>query len=177
MTTGKLGFLCGSTRSGLFSSHGNSGPLLTILSYAAGQLAVLLQAGRSSQVVRLRCLMAGLGLALIVTGHASAASPAVNRPVATPPLFHGNWCGLGDANRAAPVDALDAACRAHDLCYERLGRGACPCDRTFLRATASLSRNPRLEETVRSKAAFINSLFGVALCTEISAASRGLTKR
>lgn len=82
------------------------------------------------------------------------------------PLFHGKWCGAGDANRASPIDAFDAACRAHDLCYEKVGRGACSCDRTFLKATAALVRNPRLDETVRSKVATANSLFSATLCVE-----------
>ncbi|WP_262029537.1 phospholipase A2 family protein [Microvirga sp. Mcv34] len=98
-------------------------------------------------------------------------SPALAGPAAVPvrpaaPLFHGNWCGAGDANRAAPIDALDAACRAHDLCYEKLGRSACECDRAILRATASLVRSPKVAETIRSKAATVNSLFSAALCTE-----------
>jgi hypothetical protein len=70
-------------------------------------------------------------------------------------------------NRASPVDALDAACRAHDLCYEQVGRGDCQCDKALLRATATLVKNPRIPETIRSKAATVNSLFSAALCTEI----------
>jgi hypothetical protein len=69
-------------------------------------------------------------------------------------------------NRAAPVDALDSACRVHDLCYERVGRGACACDKALLKATAALVKSPRTPETVRSKAATVNSLFSAALCTE-----------
>ncbi|MBA1159423.1 hypothetical protein H0S73_25430 [Microvirga sp. Marseille-Q2068] len=93
------------------------------------------------------------------------AGPRASRPSAPAlPLFHGNWCGPGDAGRAAPIDALDAACRAHDLCYERLGQRACPCDRAFLQATATLIQNPTVEETLRSKAATANSLFSAALC-------------
>lgn len=71
---------------------------------------------------------------------------------------------MGDAHRAAPVDALDAACRAHDLCYERTGRNACSCDKAFLKATAGLIANPRTDETLRSKAATANSLFSATPC-------------
>jgi hypothetical protein len=102
-------------------------------------------------------------LGLLAAGPVEAA-PAAAEPA--PPLFHGNWCGAGDANRAAPVDAFDAACRAHDLCYERAGRDACICDRTFLRATAALVASPRLAESVRSKAATANSLFSARPCAE-----------
>jgi hypothetical protein len=101
-----------------------------------------------------------------------SASPTMAAPVAagssgaSTPLFHGNWCGVGDVNRASPVDALDAACRAHDLCYERVGRGACQCDKALLNATAALVKSRRIPETVRSKAATVNSLFSAVLCTE-----------
>jgi hypothetical protein len=98
----------------------------------------------------------------------TAATPlaAGSSGTATTPLFHGNWCGAGDVNRASPVDALDAACRAHDLCYERVGRGDCQCDKALLKATATLVKNPGIPETIRSKAATVNSLFSAALCTE-----------
>ncbi|WP_170151407.1 phospholipase A2 family protein [Microvirga subterranea] len=96
----------------------------------------------------------------------AVAQGAAGSRTAAPPLFHGHWCGAGDQNRAAPVDALDAACRAHDLCYERVGRNACNCDRAFLDATARLARNMRIPESVRSKAATANSLFSAAPCRE-----------
>ncbi|MEE1658203.1 phospholipase A2 family protein [Microvirga sp. CF3062] len=96
----------------------------------------------------------------------AAAPPGPGSSGAPTPLFHGNWCGVGDVNRASPVDALDAACHAHDLCYERVGRGDCQCDKALLRATATLVKNPRIPETVRSKAATVNSLFSATICTE-----------
>src|SRR3712207_5090856 len=76
----------------------------------------------------MRSVSAGLCLILWSLGPVPAAPGASGSPAAPAPLFHGNWCGAGDMNRASPVDALDAACRAHDLCYERVGRGACICD-------------------------------------------------
>nr|WP_246742633.1 phospholipase A2 family protein [Microvirga splendida] len=99
-------------------------------------------------------------------GPAMAAPVAAGASGAPSSLFHGNWCGAGDLNRAAPVDALDSACRAHDLCYERAGRGACECDRALLKATAALVKSRRIPETVRGKAATVNSLFSATLCTE-----------
>lgn len=113
-----------------------------------------------------RSLAAVICLILWVAGPAAAAPPGAGLSGAPTPLFHGNWCGAGDMNRAFPVDALDAACRAHDLCYERVGRGACQCDKALLKATAALVKSPRTPETVRSKAANVNSLFSAALCTE-----------
>ncbi|QFU15994.1 phospholipase A2 family protein [Microvirga thermotolerans] len=115
---------------------------------------------------RLFLLSALLGL--LVPAGASLAAPPVGGEPATPPapLFHGHWCGAGDANRAAPVDALDAACRAHDLCYERMGRGACACDRAFLKATGRLIASPGTDESLRGKAATANSLFSATPCVE-----------
>lgn len=104
-------------------------------------------------------------LCLILASSASARS-GIGNPQTSAPLFHGNWCGAGDADRASPIDALDAACRAHDLCYERVGRGACVCDQALLKATGVLIRNPAIQETVRSKAATVNSLFSAALCRD-----------
>ncbi len=114
----------------------------------------------------LRSVASSLCLILSLTSPASAASPAGAAAGVAPPLFHGNWCGAGDANRAPPVDALDAACRAHDLCYERQGRGSCACDEAILKATAALVKSRRVPDTVRSKAATVNSLFSAALCTQ-----------
>jgi Phospholipase A2. len=116
-------------------------------------------------MVRLPCLLAVLGLLLTVAG-AAVAAPATGAAPPAAPLFHGHWCGAGDENRAAPVDALDAACRAHDLCYERAGRGACACDKAFLKATARLIADPKTDEILRSKAATANSLFSATPCVE-----------
>ena len=70
-----------------------------------------------------------------------------------PRLFHGNFCGQGDAGPgAAPVDSLDAACRRHDLCYGRRGASACSCDRELEAEAAALANAPSLSPDVRSKA-------------------------
>nr|WP_255457462.1 phospholipase [Sporosarcina sp. JAI121] len=42
-----------------------------------------------------------------------------------------NWCGPGCNGPGDPINDLDAACKAHDVCY-RMGRNACECDREFL---------------------------------------------
>jgi hypothetical protein len=129
------------------------------------------------KVFWLRSVSAGFCLILWSIGPVPAAPLANGSPAAASPLFHGNWCGVGDANRASPIDALDAACRAHDLCYERVGRGACVCDRAFLKATAALVKSLKVPEAVRSKAATANSLFSAALCNESEKIPRGAGKR
>lgn len=43
-----------------------------------------------------------------------------------------NWCGPGCSGPGAPVNAVDAACKAHDECYRSQGN-PCECDSEFLR--------------------------------------------
>lgn len=43
-----------------------------------------------------------------------------------------NWCGPGCSGPGAPINDVDAACKAHDECYRR-GNNRCECDREFLR--------------------------------------------
>jgi hypothetical protein len=43
-----------------------------------------------------------------------------------------NWCGLGCNGPGAPINDVDAACKAHDICYSR-GRCPCECDQEFLK--------------------------------------------
>ena len=48
-------------------------------------------------------------------------------------LFPGyNWCGPGCNGPGAPVNEVDAACKAHDICYRRYG-DRCHCDDEFHR--------------------------------------------
>ena len=45
--------------------------------------------------------------------------------------FYGNWCGPGHGS-GDPIDALDAACRTHDICYGDYGYFNCQCDYDLL---------------------------------------------
>jgi hypothetical protein len=48
---------------------------------------------------------------------------------------YGNYCGLdhGDpTGNTPPIDAVDAVCREHDLCYARLGDFDSRCDQDFI---------------------------------------------
>ncbi len=48
-------------------------------------------------------------------------------------IFPGyKWCGPGCSGPGAPINSVDAACKDHDLCYERYGP-SCQCDRMFMR--------------------------------------------
>ena len=48
---------------------------------------------------------------------------------------YGNYCGFGHGDptgNTPPIDAVDAVCRQHDLCYRLLGDFDCQCDRHFV---------------------------------------------
>ncbi|WP_248513454.1 phospholipase [Sporosarcina sp. NCCP-2222] len=45
------------------------------------------------------------------------------------PGYH--WCGPGCSGPGEPVNNVDAACKAHDICYQS-GCRRCECDREFL---------------------------------------------
>ena len=48
---------------------------------------------------------------------------------------YGNYCGRGHGDPTGdkpPVDAVDAVCREHDLCYARLGDFDGRCDRALI---------------------------------------------
>lgn len=49
------------------------------------------------------------------------------------PLY-GNYCGpgYGGEDNGTPIDALDAACKTHDLCYAENGYFNCTCDQDLI---------------------------------------------
>ncbi|MGG0667246.1 phospholipase [Lederbergia citrisecunda] len=48
-------------------------------------------------------------------------------------IFPGyNWCGPGCNGPGAPINEVDAACKAHDVCY-RQNKDRCHCDNELLR--------------------------------------------
>ncbi|SDI04055.1 phospholipase [Alteribacillus bidgolensis] len=61
-------------------------------------------------------------------------------------IFPGyNWCGPGCSGPGAPVNAVDAACKAHDECYRVFGGPSCKCDQLFLQRLYHL-QNPHTPE-------------------------------
>lgn len=72
---------------------------------------------------------------------------AGTNPPATSGLpIYGNYCGpgFGDPTGATPpIDAVDAACRTHDLCYAARGYFNCGCDRALITAMPpAIATNP-----------------------------------
>ncbi len=78
-------------------------------------------------------------------------------------LIHGNYCGLGDADGRDPIDALDLACEAHDLCYEVRGREDCFCDRVFVGQVIDLTLAGDLPANAIETAGLIAAYYGVRI--------------
>lgn len=83
---------------------------------------------------------------------ASIVSPSAWIPV---PWNYGNWCGPNNTNNGEPIDALDQACRSHDICLSQ-GNPECDCDHTFvatfntIRHTTSGWSRTYLEAAIRA---------------------------
>ncbi len=59
---------------------------------------------------------------------------------------YGNYCGRGHGDPTGdkpPVDAVDAVCREHDLCYARLGDFDGRCDRALVERMPSAIASTR----------------------------------
>jgi hypothetical protein len=68
-------------------------------------------------------------------------------------LYHGNYCGKGSRGAGLPpTDQLDAACKAHDDCYEAKARRACECDTELRRNALVVSNMTRLSRELRARA-------------------------
>ncbi|MCQ6277481.1 phospholipase [Bacillus sp. V3B] len=60
-------------------------------------------------------------------------------------IFPGyNWCGPGCSGPGAPMNEVDASCKAHDECYRRYV-SRCQCDLEFLHRLR-LQANPYTEQ-------------------------------
>lgn len=60
-------------------------------------------------------------------------------------IFPGyKWCGPGCSGPGAPVNRVDAACKAHDECYQFYG-DKCYCDQVFLEQLLPLMNPYTLE--------------------------------
>ena len=94
-----------------------------------------------------------LGHALVEFSFAMLADPIETRNQAIERIYlvvYGNWCGPehsgGSGGGLDPVDALDALCKAHDLCYAAAwennpsldGKQICSCDQTLMSAIVAL---------------------------------------
>ncbi|MEX0346003.1 MAG: hypothetical protein AB3N20_13850 [Rhizobiaceae bacterium] len=81
-------------------------------------------------------------------------------------LNHGNYCGFGTVDgtlRYKPVDRLDFACQAHDICYIE-GNDHCFCDEWLKRDMAAIIDDPKTDQKLRRKAKLVRSTFSLPVC-------------
>lgn len=80
--------------------------------------------------------------------------------------IYGNYCGPGHGDptgQTPPIDAVDAACRSHDQCYDQRGYFNCGCDRNLI---ASLPAAIAATPTTQGKAGgvAVMAYFNAAAC-------------
>lgn len=87
--------------------------------------------------------------ALFTGGHAGELDDRSAAVIDTPKavsngelVFHGNYCGLGNRARAAPVDALDRACMHHDACTPSGKIPSCACNARLVEEAGAVARDP-----------------------------------
>ena len=67
-------------------------------------------------------------------------------------LFHGNFCGYGNRGYSlAPTDALDAACKRHDECFDKTNR-SCSCNAALKRDAHRVSELKSASRDLRVRA-------------------------
>lgn len=111
---------------------------------------------------------AALAAALFAAAAAAVSVPAARAGDLFSIPMHGNWCGPNHPSNALeasypPIDPLDDACRAHDVCYAARGYGSCRCDLAFM---ATLRRMPYPNPMVEEKARAIYDAVGLMPCDD-----------
>ncbi|MFO0967853.1 MAG: hypothetical protein U0793_20005 [Gemmataceae bacterium] len=78
---------------------------------------------------------------------------------------YGRWCGncRTSSPETPPVDAVDAACKSHDLCIDENGHH-CDCDSAFLSALATAVASPGIGAEARTYALGAIAAFQVKPC-------------
>ena len=94
-------------------------------------------------------LLFAASIALFTGGHAGELDDRSAAVIDTPKavsngelVFHGNYCGLGNRARAAPVDALDRACMHHDACTPSGKIPSCACNARLVEEASAVARDP-----------------------------------
>lgn len=97
----------------------------------------------------------------------SALTRWAERRMATPtPRLWGNYCGFGTRSgdlSLPPVDPLDRACLAHDVCYIE-GRHRCACDDALVDAARVIARDSPDGSVQRRRARIVVSMFSTDFC-------------
>ena len=111
----------------------------------------------------LTALIVAIGIMSVMNADATAAG---TRMMSMP--MHGNWCGPNHPSNALeatlpPIDALDNACRIHDICYASRGAGSCGCD---IQLMNNLKRSFYPAPWLREKARAMYDAIGLMPCTD-----------
>jgi hypothetical protein len=80
--------------------------------------------------------------------------------------FHGNYCGYGRTNgdfSSTPVDALDEACRRHDICYATTS-DHCKCNSQLRAAAKAIAADKSLPMSIREKGRAIQTSVSIGIC-------------
>ncbi len=97
----------------------------------------------------------------LMTSSASAQSPVTDGSL----LIHGNYCGPGNRGYdKVPVDALDAACRQHDLCTPDIGLPSCACNARLSREAGRVARSRRQPNDIRQLATIVANAATIPIC-------------
>lgn len=109
----------------------------------------------------------GDSFAVSVDERQMSAAPLLTSSVGLP--IYGNYCGPGHGDptgSVAPVDRVDAVCRAHDLCYKNAGSsGTCGCDSALIASMPAAIAHPQTSQQGKAAGALIQSYFSSAWCT------------
>lgn len=87
-------------------------------------------------------------------------------------LIYGNYCGPGNRGPAfAPIDALDLACKHHDMCWpeDQGALPACSCNERLHVEAGRVARDPRMPAKTRDTAKFISDLATAIPCQTAAA--------
>ena len=80
-------------------------------------------------------------------------------------LIYGNYCGPGNRGYdKAPIDALDAACRHHDLCTPDMGLRSCACNARLSREASRVARNRHQPADLRHMAEIVAGAATIPIC-------------
>ncbi len=82
-------------------------------------------------------------------------------------LIYGNYCGPGNRGPAyAPIDALDLACKHHDMCWpeDQAALPACSCNERLHAEAGRVAHDPRAPAKTRETAQFISDFATAIPC-------------
>ena len=126
-------------------------------------------------------LLFAASIALFTGGHAGELDDRSAAVIDTPKavsngelVFHGNYCGLGNRARAAPVDALDRACMHHDACTPSGKSPSCECNARLVEEASAVARDPAQPAELKSLASLTATAAaaGLALCATTAQSSK-----